>query len=153
MSTKIKKEAVKILQGRIEQARNEASLTQPQLAKLLGKSKTWLSFRENGKRNLYLHDLEKIAQILHKPLSWFFNQDIEKENIIWKAKQYEKIIKAVKKYYASAMNKHYTEMNDDEIDQELDRLGIIDTRFKMLVRAIPVLTETQKEKILASFYN
>jgi transcriptional regulator with XRE-family HTH domain len=150
---KIKKEVVTVLKGRLEQARMEAGLTQPQLAKLLGKSRTWLSFRENAKRKLYRNDLEKIAKLAHKPLSWFSHADPEKENLLWKAKQYDRLIKEVEKFYTATRAKHYTELTDDEIDQEFERLGITDVRFKPFLKAIPVLTEKEKQKILRSFRN
>lgn len=144
------KEVVKILPDRIRIAREAASLTTLQLAKILGKSKTWLSFRETGRRPLYRHDLQKIAQALHKPVVWFTTENLEKENLHWKAKQYDRLMKELAKF-CSTMTRHYTEMSDDELDNELERLGIVDARFKPLLKAIPVLAEDEKQKILSSF--
>lgn len=153
MSTKTKKEITKVMKGRLEQARLEAGLTQPELAKFLGKSKTWLSFRENGRRKLYRHDLEQIAKILHKPVSWFISKDVERDGLIWKAKQYDRLIKEVEKFCSISMGKHYSEMNEEEMYQELERLGITDGRFNALFRAVPVMSERQKDRIFACFRN
>lgn len=151
MSTKTPKEIAKVIKGKLEQARLEAGLTQPQLAKFLGKSKTWLSFRETGKRKLYRHDLEQIAKILHKPVAWFLAEDIEKDGLLWKAKQYDRLIKEVEKFCSISTGRHYTEMNEDELNQELERLGITDSRFKALFKAVPVMSEGEREKILRPF--
>ena len=153
MPTKTKKAIAKVIQGRLEQARQESNFTQPQLAKLLGKSKTWLSFRETGKRKLYRNDLEQIAKLLHKPVAWFTAEDVEKDGLLWKAKQYDRLIQEVEKFCSISTGKHYTEMNEEEIDQELERLGITDDRFKALFKAVPVMSEEDKEKIWDCFRN
>ena len=153
MPTKTKKAIAQIIQGRLEQARLEANLTQPQLAKLLGKSKTWLSFRETGKRKLYRNDLEQIAKLLHKPVAWFTAEDVEKDGLLWKAKQYDRLIQEAEKFCSIGTGKNYTEMNEDELDQELERLGITDSRFKALFKAVPIMSEEERERMLASFHN
>lgn len=56
---------------RIQQAREERSLTQEELAARLGCTQSALSNYELGKRRLYLAGLEEVAQILGKPLSYF----------------------------------------------------------------------------------
>ena len=57
--------------NRIQQAREERGLTQEELAARLGCTQSALSNYELGKRRLYLAGLEKIAQILGKPLDYF----------------------------------------------------------------------------------
>jgi transcriptional regulator with XRE-family HTH domain len=56
---------------RIQRAREEHGLTQEELAAKLGCTQSALSNYELGKRRLYLSVLERIAQILDKPLSYF----------------------------------------------------------------------------------
>lgn len=148
----IKKELIRIPGQRIKQARIEAGLSQPDLAELIGKKRTWISFRENEKRPLYQNDLEKIARATHKPISWFFKgEDAEIENLQWKAQQYDCLMQQMTQIIPRERRKHYTEMSDEEIDRELERFGINDPEFKALIRAIPVLKEKEKEKILQIF--
>lgn len=56
---------------RIQQARQELGLTQQELASRLGLTQAALSNYELGKRRLYLVNLEQIADILGKPMSYF----------------------------------------------------------------------------------
>jgi transcriptional regulator with XRE-family HTH domain len=56
---------------RIQQAREELGLTQQELASRLGLTQAALSNYELGKRRLYLANLEQIASVLGKPLSYF----------------------------------------------------------------------------------
>jgi len=147
MSSQKQKERLEILPGRLEQGRLEANLTQPQLAKLLGKSKTWLSMRENGRRPLYRADLEQIARLLHKPVAWFLTANPEQDGLLWKARQYDNLLKEIERVHSLARNRHYTEMSDAEIDRELERLGITDPRFQALFKSIPLLCEKERERI------
>lgn len=59
---------------RIHKAREEAGLSQEELASLLGYTQSALSNYELGKRRLYLSNLEKIARVLNKPLTCFFGE-------------------------------------------------------------------------------
>ena len=63
------------------QAREEAGFSQEQLAAKLGCSQSTLSNYEKGKRRIYLAHLEKIAEILSKPVQ-FFLQPLGQESII-----------------------------------------------------------------------
>lgn len=56
---------------RIQQAREELGITQQELAARLGCTQAALSNYELGKRRLYLTNLEKIASVLRKPMSYF----------------------------------------------------------------------------------
>jgi transcriptional regulator with XRE-family HTH domain len=56
---------------KITKAREESNLTQEEMAKRLGCTQATLSNYELGKRRLYISNLEQIAAILHKPLSYF----------------------------------------------------------------------------------
>lgn len=56
---------------RITIAREEAGLNQKELAEILGISQASLSNYENGKRRVYLPQLETIAKVLNKPLEYF----------------------------------------------------------------------------------
>ena len=57
--------------ARIQEARQELGLTQQELASRLGLTQAALSNYELGKRRLYLTNLEQIASVLGKPLSYF----------------------------------------------------------------------------------
>jgi transcriptional regulator with XRE-family HTH domain len=56
---------------KIQQAREEKGLTQSDLALALGLTQAALSNYELGKRRLYLHQIEKISQILGRDLEYF----------------------------------------------------------------------------------
>ncbi len=66
---------------RIQEARQELGLTQQELASRLGLTQAALSNYELGKRRLYLANLEKIADVLGKPLSFFTESASEDDNI------------------------------------------------------------------------
>lgn len=61
----------KLIGRRLQLAREEAGLSQEQLAARLGCSQSTLSNYEKGKRRLYLAQLERIARVLNKPLEYF----------------------------------------------------------------------------------
>lgn len=56
---------------RLQMAREESGLSQEQLAAMMGCAQSTLSNYEKGKRRLYLNQLEKIAEILDKPIEYF----------------------------------------------------------------------------------
>ena len=56
---------------RIQEARQELGLTQQELASRLNCTHAALSNYELGKRRLYFANLEQIAEILGKPMSYF----------------------------------------------------------------------------------
>jgi transcriptional regulator with XRE-family HTH domain len=55
---------------KLQLAREEKGMSQEQLARALGCSQSALSNYEKGKRRLYLSHLEKLSQILDKPLEY-----------------------------------------------------------------------------------
>ena len=59
---------------KIQKAREEAGLSQEELASRLGNTQAALSNYELGKRRLYLANIEQIARELNKPLSYFLNE-------------------------------------------------------------------------------
>lgn len=62
---------------RLQIAREEAGFSQEQLAAMMGCAQSTLSNYEKGKRRLYLNQLEKIAEILEKPIEYFVgNNDV-----------------------------------------------------------------------------
>ncbi len=68
--------AFKQIGRRLQTAREEAGFSQEQLATLMGCAQSTLSNYEKGKRRLYLTQLEKIAEILDKPIEYFIeNQE------------------------------------------------------------------------------
>jgi transcriptional regulator with XRE-family HTH domain len=64
---------------RLQKAREEAQMSQEELASLLGITQAALSNYELGKRRLYLQNLEQIASILNKPISYFLEVEAEAE--------------------------------------------------------------------------
>ncbi|MFZ5591627.1 MAG: helix-turn-helix domain-containing protein [Bacillota bacterium] len=70
----------KLIGRRLQMAREEAGLSQEQLAARLGCSQSTLSNYEKGKRRLYLAQLEKIARVLQKPLEYFMQPLTEEWN-------------------------------------------------------------------------
>ena len=61
----------KKLGKRIQHAREEAGLSQEQLAAMLGCSQPTLSNYEKGKSRIYLTQLQKVSEILHRPAQYF----------------------------------------------------------------------------------
>jgi len=59
---------------RIQKAREESGLSQEELASTLGITQSALSNYELGKRRLYLANLEQIANVLGRPLSYFMEE-------------------------------------------------------------------------------
>lgn len=64
---------------KLQLAREEAGLSQEQLANMLGCAQSTLSNYEKGKRRLYLNQLEKIAEILDKPIEYFIESSTSAE--------------------------------------------------------------------------
>lgn len=62
---------------KLQQAREDAGLSQEQLASMLGCAQSTLSNYEKGKRRLYLAQLENIAEILNKPIEYFLESHSE----------------------------------------------------------------------------
>jgi len=63
---------------RIQKAREEAGLSQEELASALGITQSALSNYELGKRRLYLANLEQLANVLERPLSYFMEEESSK---------------------------------------------------------------------------
>lgn len=61
----------KRLGKRIQLAREEAGLSQEQLAAMLGCSQPTLSNYEKGKSRIYLTQLQKVSEILNHPAQYF----------------------------------------------------------------------------------
>lgn len=56
---------------RLRRAREEAGLTQAELARTVRRSQTWISKCELGERRVDFVELEDLAEALGKPLDWF----------------------------------------------------------------------------------
>lgn len=55
----------------LRRAREDAGLSQEQVAKLLGRPQTWVSKCELGERRVDFVELEDLAAAYGKPLDWF----------------------------------------------------------------------------------
>jgi transcriptional regulator with XRE-family HTH domain len=65
------------IRERIRQAREEARLTQRQMAKLLAVSQSAISDIERGRVQISAKDLARFAKILGKPIAYFYPSDSE----------------------------------------------------------------------------
>jgi DNA-binding transcriptional regulator YiaG len=61
----------KLFLKRLKQAREEAKLTQVQVAKLLSRPQSFVSKSESGERRVDFVELRHLAKIYRKPLSFF----------------------------------------------------------------------------------
>lgn len=95
---------------RIQKAREEIGISQEELAARLGVSQAALSNYELGKRRLYLANIQQIADVLNKPLSFFMDEPAKeiKTTPHFKNPTMSKIIELL------------TELPQDEIDQILE---------------------------------
>lgn len=66
----------------LQLAREEAGLSQEQLAARVGCSQSTLSNYEKGKRRIYLAQLEKIAEVLQKPIDHFMQPVQERPDAV-----------------------------------------------------------------------
>jgi transcriptional regulator with XRE-family HTH domain len=87
---------------KLQKAREEAGLSQEELAKQIGCTQASLSNYELGKRRLYLADLQRIGQLLGKPVNYFLEETEEEQPIcydldsIMKAPHVKEIILALR---------------------------------------------------------
>jgi transcriptional regulator with XRE-family HTH domain len=58
---------------RLKAARSAAGLTQAQAARALGRPQSFLSKCESGERRLDVIELEDLARVYRKPLTWFLS--------------------------------------------------------------------------------
>ena len=63
---------------KLRTARVEARLTQGQVAARLGRSQSFVSRSETGKRRVDVIELQAFASIYRKPLSYFFGDVVER---------------------------------------------------------------------------
>ncbi|MEJ5360635.1 MAG: helix-turn-helix transcriptional regulator [Spirochaetota bacterium] len=78
--------ALKQIGRKIQLAREEKGITQLELAKMLGITQAALSNYELGKRRIYFHQIELIAEHLEKPISYFLDDEQmldDYENILY----------------------------------------------------------------------
>lgn len=61
----------KYLVGQLKKAREKAGLDQKEVAKLLGRTQSYVSKIESGQRRLDIIQLKKFAKIYKKDLSYF----------------------------------------------------------------------------------
>jgi transcriptional regulator with XRE-family HTH domain len=66
---------------KLQEAREEAGLSQEELAKKIGCTQASLSNYELGKRRLYLADLQRIGHLLVKQVTYFLDESNELESV------------------------------------------------------------------------
>jgi transcriptional regulator with XRE-family HTH domain len=64
-------EAYKAFRGRLVQARKQAGMTQREVCAKMGKSTSFISKCELGERRVDYVELQKLARIYRKPISFF----------------------------------------------------------------------------------
>ena len=60
--------------ARVRQARADAGVTQADLARLLGVSRSALSMIETGKRRVTAVELGRLAALVDRPVNWFYRE-------------------------------------------------------------------------------
>jgi transcriptional regulator with XRE-family HTH domain len=88
----------KELGHRIQTAREEKRMSQEQLAGAIGCSQSALSNYEKGKRRIYLSQLEKLSEVLEKPLDYFVEGFTENRPVMVAAKD-NHILKIINELY------------------------------------------------------
>lgn len=83
---------------RIQTAREEKRMSQEQLAGAIGCSQSALSNYEKGKRRIYLSQLEKLSEVLEKPLDYFVEGFAETRPVVVAAKD-NHILKIINELY------------------------------------------------------
>jgi len=68
-------EKYKLIGKRIRQAREERGMNQAELAEAIGFSAPSVTYFETGKRRISIEDLEKVAEVLHKPITYFISRE------------------------------------------------------------------------------
>jgi transcriptional regulator with XRE-family HTH domain len=71
MSRAIYSDEHKYLVERLKKAREEAGLSQTTVAKLLGRTQSYVSKVESGQRRIDVVQLKQFARIYKKPLDYF----------------------------------------------------------------------------------
>jgi len=66
---------------KLQKAREDSGLSQEELARRLGCTQASLSNYELGKRRLYLAELQRIGQLLGKPITYFLEESENGEPI------------------------------------------------------------------------
>jgi SOS-response transcriptional repressor LexA len=69
----------KFIGGRIKAAREQAGVTQEELSKYLGRTRSSLAHIEIGTVGADINDLGKIAMYFNKPLDWFLHDNIRSQ--------------------------------------------------------------------------
>jgi len=60
--------------AKIKQARIEAGITQEEIAKLLGRTQSYLSKIESGQRRIDINLLAELAQVYKKEINYFIKE-------------------------------------------------------------------------------
>ncbi len=105
-----------------------------------------LSMLENGRKSPY-RKLPEIARITKRPLSWFLEENKELDALIWKARQYDILVAQLQKLPLLRFPRHYTELDAQEIENELTRFGVMGPKFQKLIKDWPKLREEEKAEI------
>jgi transcriptional regulator with XRE-family HTH domain len=116
----------KKLGKRIQHAREEAGLSQEQLAAMLGCSQPTLSNYEKGKSRIYLTQLQKVSDILNRPAQYFLEAMEPTEEDL------------VKPYTADTVNSN---LKDITFQMDKDILDIVKILYELPVEYRKIIFE------------
>jgi len=102
---------------KIQAAREEKGLSQEQLARLVGCSQSALSNYEKGKRRLYLSQLEKMAEVLDKPLEYFVESLSSQHHPQPAIDRNERFVKLIN---------HLSRLSDEEINEVMKYISYLE---------------------------
>jgi transcriptional regulator with XRE-family HTH domain len=90
---------IQLLSDRIRNARKQASLSQIDLANMVGVSDKAISSYEVGRAVPPLDILKKISVITNKPMSFFFNEDESNQVVVKKVDRMIEELNDIKKIF------------------------------------------------------
>ncbi len=122
---------------KVKLAREEIGLAQEAMSQKLGYRDRLCLYRiEIGQKSPY-RKLQKIARITKRPVSWFLDEDKEMDALIWKAQQYDALVEQLQRLPLLRFPRHYSEMDSQELENELTRFGVAASDFQKLFKSLP----------------
>jgi len=143
---------------KIANSRQEANLSQEELAKKVGISRGYLAQIETGSGNVKAELLGKFSQALNVPLSYFFGEDNpELTEFAEKAKKYDELISLIKnsgliegsmnKNVVVNGNKNHVVVNAEQ-QKLIERLLDKDSEERDMIFKLMKLQKEEKEDLI-----
>lgn len=148
--------------AKIANARQDASLSQEELAKKVGISRGYLAQIETGKGNVKAELLGKFSKALNVPLSYFFGEDNpELTEFAEKAKKYDELVSLIRnsgliegsgnKNVIVNGSKNHVVVNPEQ-QKIIERLLDKDTEEKEMIFKLMKLQKEEKEDLLKLYH-